>query len=312
MNVAMRNPAGAPSREADLQPAALAAALFRPMGVAGVYARTELYEHIVERLTAWVSRKREPDTEILRFPPVMSRSDLEKAGYLESFPNLLGCVCALHGSEKDIRSAADRHAAGGDWTTSLSPADLVLSPAACYPAYPLAASRGPVPHGGWRFDVAADCFRHEPSSDLDRLQSFRMREYVCIGTAEEVRAFRDGWMSRAPEFAAELALPHSLKPASDPFFGRTGQVMALSQIQQALKFEFLVPLHSAEKPTACMSFNYHRDHFGTTWEISDRSGAPAHTACVAFGMDRLAVGLFWTHGVDLDKWPGVVRDALLL
>ena len=159
----------------------------------------------------------------------MSRADLEKAGYLKSFPNLLGCVCALHGSEDDIRSAADRHAAGGDWTKSLSPADLVLSPAACYPAYPLAAARGPVPRGGLRFDVAADCFRHEPSSDLDRFQSFRMREYVCIGTAEEVTAFRDSWMARAPEFAAELGLPHSVKPASDPFFGRTGQVMAVSQ-----------------------------------------------------------------------------------
>src|SRR5580704_11579109 len=111
---------------------AIAAGLFRPMGVDGVYARTALYEEVIERLAAWVSRQREPGTEILRFPPVMSRRQLEKSGYLKSFPNLLGCVCALHGSEAEIRSVADRYETGGDWTTGLAPADLVLSPAACY------------------------------------------------------------------------------------------------------------------------------------------------------------------------------------
>jgi len=99
MTVAIRNVAELSPAERREKPEALADALFRPMGVAGVYARTQLYEEMVERLVAWISRKREPGTEVLRFPPVMSRRDLEKAGYLKSFPNLLGCVCALHGSE---------------------------------------------------------------------------------------------------------------------------------------------------------------------------------------------------------------------
>src|SRR5438046_420993 len=118
------------------------------MGVDGIYARTALYEEVIERLSAFISRHREPATEVLRFPPVMSRQQLEKSGYLKSFPNLLGCVCALHGTEAEIRGAAERHEAGGDWTSALAAADLVLSPAACYPVYPLAASRGPVPRGG--------------------------------------------------------------------------------------------------------------------------------------------------------------------
>src|SRR6266700_8279807 len=108
---------------------AIAPALFRPMGADGVYARTALYEQVVEGLAGLISRHREPDTEVLRFPPVMSRSQLEKSGYLKSFPNLLGCVCGLHGTERDINDAVSRFDAGGDWTSSLSPADLVLSPA---------------------------------------------------------------------------------------------------------------------------------------------------------------------------------------
>ena len=285
-------------------------ALFEPMGVDGVYARTGLYESIVERLAGYITGQREAGTEILRFPPVMSRRDLEKHGYLKSFPNLLGCVCALHGTDADIMAAADRHEKGGDWTAALSPADLVLSPAACYPVYPIVAKRGPLPRGGALFDVASDCFRHEPSPHLDRLQSFRMREYVCIGSADDVNAFRERWVVRAKAMAETLALPCEVETASDPFFGRVGAVKAVSQLQQALKFELLVPLHSAERPTACMSFNCHRDHFGTTWGINDADGNVAHTGCVAFGMDRLAVALFWTHGLDLEGWPTSLRTAL--
>ncbi len=288
----------------------LADVLFHKMGSDGVYARTALYEDMVERLAALITRHREPNTEVMRFPPVMSRSQLEKSGYLKSFPNLLGCVCGLHGTEREINAAVSRFDAGGDWTTSLSPADLVLSPAACYPVYPIAASRGRLPSGGLRFDVAADCFRREPSRHLDRLQSFRMREYVCIGSPDDVSDFRERWMVRAQGIARDLGLTFKVDQASDPFFGRVGQMKAVSQKQQSLKFELLVPLRSEEQPTACMSFNYHRDHFGTTWGIATADGEAAHTGCVAFGMDRLAVAMFHTHGTDTTLWPAKVRNAL--
>jgi seryl-tRNA synthetase len=284
--------------------------LLRPIGAAGVYARTALYEEIVERLTSVISRYREPTAEVLRFPPVMSRHQVEKSGYLKSFPNLLGCVCALHGSEEEILGAAERFETGGDWTATLALADLVLSPAACYPVYPLAARRGPVPQGGLCFDVAADCFRREPSNHLDRLQSFRMREYVYIGSPEETREFREGWVDRAQRIAEDLGLTARVAPASDPFFGRNGQVMAISQLQQSLKFELLVPVRSSEQPTACMSFNCHLDHFGSIWGICDESGVVAHSACVAFGVDRLAIALFATHGPEIHHWPAAVRGFL--
>jgi len=284
--------------------------LFRPIGVDGVYARTAIYERVVEHLAAYISRQRDPRAEVLRFPPVMSRAQLEKSGYLKSFPNLLGCVCALHGSEQKIRGAADSYYEGGDWTASLSATDLVLSPAACYPVYPLAAARGVLPEDGLFFDVLAECFRHEPSTALNRLQSFRMREYVRIGTPDQINEFRNQWMERAQQLATELALPVTLDVASDPFFGRVGQVMAVSQRQQALKFELLVPYYPGASPTACMSFNCHREHFGSVWGIKNQNGDLAHTGCVAFGMDRLSVALFCIHGVDVARWPAGVRDAL--
>jgi seryl-tRNA synthetase len=219
-------------------------------------------------------------------------------------------VCALHGSEASIRAAAERLHTGGEWTASLEASDMVLTPAACYPVYPIAAARGRMAPGGLRFDIEADCFRHEPSVHLDRLQSFRMREFVRIGTPDDIREFREFHMARAPEIAADLGVPHSLEIANDPFFGRVGQILAVSQRQQALKFELVIPYHPGARPTACMSFNYHREHFGEVWNIRSADDAPAHTGCVAFGIDRLTVALFAIHGLRIADWPERTRRVL--
>jgi len=240
----------------------------------------------------------------------MSRAQIETAGYLKSFPNLLGCVCCLEGSEADIRRTVNRFVEGEAWTDDLQGSDLVLTPASCYPIYPIAAARGAVPASGWTFDVGCDCFRREPSDNLDRLQSFRMREFVRIGAADQVQDFRQGWLDRAQALADALALPWAIETANDPFFGRGAPLLAASQRGQSLKFELLIPTISTEKPTACMSFNYHQDQFGQAWGLSQEDGAAAHTGCIAFGMDRLTLALFVHHGVDPDRWPTGVKQAL--
>ena len=300
MNYVVRDPSGLAMQ-----------ALFQASGVDGVRARTQLFERIVEGLTVFISREREPDTEVLRFPPVTNRSHIEKSGYLHSFPHLLGAVCCLDGGEAEVRAAIDT-SGGRDWVAATRPTDLVLTPAACYPLYPLAASRGPIPESGLLFDVASDCFRHEPSQDIDRFQSFRMREFVAMGSPAQVGAFRRRWMTRGAELADRLELRHELAAASDPFFGRTGKLLAMSQIEQEAKFELLIPVRPGEAPTACMSFNYHRDHFGAKWGLRTAKGEVAHTGCTAFGIDRLALALFAAHGLDLGAWPAGVCSALAL
>ncbi len=286
--------------------------LFRPMGVDGVYARTRRYEDVVDALQSLITRHRPEEAVVFRFPPVMSVRQLEKQGYLNSFPQLLGCVCALHGSEEDVAAAVNRAKQGEDWTGNATSAGLVLSPAACYPVYPIAAENGPIPEEGLTFDVAADCFRHEPSKDLDRLQSFRMREFVRIGAPAQIAVFREQWMKTAQTIAESLRLPFAFDRASDPFFGRVGVLMAANQIEHALKFELLIPIRAQGAPTACMSFNYHREHFGKTWGLVDQMGEMAHSGCVAFGIDRLTLALFATHGLYVEDWPSDVRDVLRL
>ena len=76
--------------------------------------------------------------------------------------------------------------------------DVVLTPAACYAAYPAVAQRSPLPPGGILLDPGAShVFRNEPSPDPARLQAFHQREMVRIGDADDVLQWRDLWMSRA-------------------------------------------------------------------------------------------------------------------
>src|SRR5260370_37882369 len=115
--------------EPKIAPEALLETLFRPMGVDGVYGRTGAYEAVVEALAAMISRHRDPSAEVLRFPPVVSRALIEKSGYLKSFPHLLGCVCALSGSDSEIGAAVDRFAAGAGSPARPAGAVAIVAPA---------------------------------------------------------------------------------------------------------------------------------------------------------------------------------------
>ena len=76
-------------------------------------------------------------------------------------------------------------------------------------------------------------------------------------------------------------------------------MLAASQREQELKFELIVPIAGPE-PTAVASFNYHQDHFASAYGIELADGARAHTACLGFGLERIALALFRAHGLDAD------------
>jgi seryl-tRNA synthetase len=87
-------------------------------------------------------------------------------------------------------------------------------------------------------------------------------------------------------------------------------MLAVNQRDQRLKFELLIPIESEENPTACLSFNYHQDHFGKTFGLTTEDGEVAHTACVGFGHERVILALLKHHGTDVARWPASVRAAL--
>jgi seryl-tRNA synthetase len=138
---------------------------------------------------------------------------------------------------------------------------------------------------------------------------FHQREIVRLGEPEVVQGWRDEWRDRAVGLLRGIGLDADFDVASDPFFGRSGRLLAASQREQALKFEVLVEITEPD-PTAVASFNYHQDHFAETYGILLEDGRGAHTACLGFGLERIVLALLRTHGLDVDGWPAEVTERL--
>ncbi len=283
--------------------------LIIPTGVKGAYGRGDVFEDILRRFNELVSRIAEPDgAEEMTFPPLIPRTLVEKVGYMDNFPQLAGSVHSFTGSDAESRVLSARIHNSQPWEDMLGATELMLTPAACYPVYPMFS--GLLPDGGRLVTVLGWVFRHEPSDEPTRLQSFRMREFIRVGRPDDVVAWRDAWLLRGLELLSCLGLPVQSDVASDPFFGRAGKMMAANQVDQRLKFEILVPVISLEKPTAICSFNWHQDHFTSTFGIRNRDDTMAHTACLGFGLERVTLALLKTHGFEPEKWPKTVRSQL--
>lgn len=284
------------------------AGLLIDTGVPGVYGRSAVFEEVIERFDRYITRIGAPDNPtIMRFPPVLNRKHFETSGYLKNMPQLAGTIHSFEGDQKAHVALIQALETGSDWSAQQQMTDVVLTPAGCYPVYP--SLKGVQPREGKLVDVFSYCFRHEPSIDPARMQMFRMREYVRIGQPDDVRNWRSAWLDRGLAMMQALGLDVSIALANDPFFGRTGKLLAASQREQELKYELVVPITSSESPTAVLSFNYHQELFGGLYGIQI-DGNAAHTGCVGFGMERVALALLKTHGLDPNAWPLHVREAL--
>jgi seryl-tRNA synthetase len=280
-----------------------------PTAVLGTFGRSGQFEDIVSRIHRVVKDiAKDDEAEECYFPPVMDRKILEKVHYLETFPHLCGSIHSFFGNDRQALQLAESVNKGEPWGTHLDQTQVVLTPAACYPVYPTLT--GKLPPNGKLIHVVNWVFRHEPSEEPTRLQSFRQLEYIRVGTPEQVVPWRDQWLQRGLDFLHKLQLPAHSDVASDPFFGRGGKMRSISQEEQKLKFEILVPVISEENPTAICSFNYHQDHFGKSFEIFTDDGQPAHTACLGIGMERITMALIKTHGFEPANWPSEVRKLL--
>jgi seryl-tRNA synthetase len=285
--------------------------LIIPSGELGVFGRGAVFEQVLEGFNHRVSQlARDDGAEPQNFPPLIARSLLEKVHYLDSFPHLCGAVHSFTGNALQAMALAERANSGGNWGELLTQTGVTLNPAACYPVYPSLA--GTLPEGGRLVTLLGWVYRHEPSPEPTRMQSFRVREFVRAGSAEQVVAWRDMWLQRGLDLLQALGLPATSDVAADPFFGRGGKVLAANQIEQRLKFEVLVPVISAEAPTAVCSFNFHQQHFGNTFGIRTPDGQAANTACLGFGLERVTMALFKHHGFTPKAWPQAVRELLSL
>lgn len=233
-------------------------------------------EAIDSYLLAWA---RDRGAEERQFPALIAHACLVEAGYPEAFPHLLMTACACR------EPARTDSLLGAD---NLEPVGWALSPAVCYHAY--AHWRGlRLASGETRLLTARGrCFRREAQFVAGRRQlEFEMREIVLVGATDEL----EPWLARARErvgaLAAELGVTGGRwVVAEDPFFLPSATGRALVQRLLETKLEYVVDLPGSDQPLALASINRHAAFFGERFDLRLADGAPAHTACVAFGLDR--------------------------
>lgn len=241
------------------------------------------------------------NAEELRFPPLIAAAELERIDYFRSFPHLATFATCLDAGDANL----ERFTAGDPVTTDgrlqlteLAPVTDVLTPAACYHLY--AHHRGQAFTGPRWFTTRATCFRREEHyRPLERQWSFTMREIVLMGTAPEAQAFLDEATAAVDAMVEELGIRLGWTMATDPFFKPSLNPQHLMQRIDPTKHELVF-----EDRLAIASKNLHHDHFGRAFDI-ERDGAPVHTACVAFGIERWLAAFVQQFGPDHSNWPAV-------
>ena len=296
-----------PNSVEEFRRALFEAGILFPSEIDGIYLRSQTFESIVAGIDRLVSETgADLGAQTLHFPLVVGRALLERTDYIRSFPDLSGSISSYTGGEKGYASLLESLERGEDWSESLELTDLGLCSAACHQLYGLLSGALAAPV---RFEIFGNCFRHEPSRDPARMQVFRMHEFVYVGDTEGAQAHRDQWVGRALELHESIGLKVEAVIANDPFFGRAGGMLASNQMADALKIEIVSPICTLED-TAITSANCHREHFGEAFSIIDGEGMACHSACVGFGVERIALALLHTHGMDPQRWPAFVRERL--
>jgi len=255
------------------------------------------------------------DAAPYRFPTLIPARYLERVNYFRAFPHSLSFVTHLRTDLDAIdhfaqHAACDEHGLN-EPLTSFAGIETLLSPAVCYHLY-FALADQPLPGGQVVATAVGTCFRYEAINltSLERLWNFTMREVIFVGAKDFVLQSREIARQRMAAVFEKIGLAYRVESANDPFFIGEFRKQAAFQSAFQLKFEIRARLPFKESTLAVGSYNYHQDFFGRQLNITLPDGSPAHTGCVAFGLERMAFAFLAQYGLEPSGWPEFVRQAL--
>jgi hypothetical protein len=238
------------------------------------------------------------DAEEQEFLPLLPVRELRKIDYFSSFPHLVTFPASVDDDPAHLHEFARANSAECDGPLHvghLNEATAVLAPAACYAVY--IALKGRRINTPRRITVKGTCFRAEQSFEpLVRQPSFRMREIVHIGERATIESFLDRARSQVVLLAGAFGIATKLEKATDPFFDPARSPKYVHAKLFPTKTELVA------SGVAIASFNDHRNFFGDAFDIATPAG-PAHSACVAFGLERWVHAIVATHGPNPAAWP---------
>jgi acyl carrier protein/seryl-tRNA synthetase len=232
----------------------------------------------------------------VQYPTLIHRHLLEQAEYPQAFPHLLMGACSCQDPQVTNKSLFE--------APNLRSPDWYLSPAVCYHVYAERAdqrlSRPQI------VTARGHCYRHEAEFQEGRRQlEFEMREIVFIGPASWIEEQFPPMVSKINDLVSSHHLETKWVNAEDPFFLPTAKGKALMQRLMETKKELV---WGETKPLALASINRHQTFFGEKFNLRLPDDTFAHTACVAFGLDR------WKTAIDASqtKRSLILEDKILV
>lgn len=250
-----------------------------------------------------------------RFPTLIPAHYLERVGYFSAFPHSLTFATHLREDLDAIDRFAKTAACDENGLTtpfeSFSQIRALLSPAVCYHLY-FSLADHPLPGGRIAATAVGNCFRYESLNltSLERMWDFSMREIIFVGPKDYVLGMRETARQRLEPFFEEIGLAYRVESANDPFFIGEFRKQVAFQSAFQLKFEIRARLPFKDSTLAVGSYNYHQDFFGRHLNITLEDGSPAHTACVAFGLERIVYAYISQYGPEPQNWSTAVRDLI--
>lgn len=247
--------------------------------------------------------------ERFHFPNAVALETLRRLGTFDHYPQYVYFVAPLRSGLQEIEDF-QRRAAQGDPPIhgALAAPAHGLRTSACAPIYAMLESAD-APAARF-FTTIATCTRNEASNvtTLERLTEFQMREIVYVGDAAGVEPFRRDVLRLLRDLMECFDLPGAISTARDAFFLSNYDRYGLSQLLGGDKLEARVAIPESGAEIAVASFNNHRNFFSRRFHFTVR-GQVATSACVGFGLERLAYAILSRHGLDASL-DGEFRDLV--
>ena len=254
--------------------------------------------------------------ENYQFPTLLKISTLRKAGYFDSFPNLLMLVSRLK-NEIDNYLSFKREFASIKENTNQKLLEYCigteygLPPTMCYYVYEMFSGQV---MNNISVTAKGKSFRYENRyyKPFERLWDFTIRETVFLGKRSYVSENVKNYRSCAIKFMRLIEVNGSCESASDPFF-LTGKTSKKINVQKMMGSKYELRLCLGQNRTiAAGSFNIHGQYLSKRFQLFENAEKDqyCYTGCIGIGIERMLFAFISQYGVDKSKWPEIVRKGI--
>ncbi|MEO3787210.1 hypothetical protein ABGB12_28120 [Actinocorallia sp. B10E7] len=242
-----------------------------------------------------------------RYPTLLPMSVIDQCGYLDAFPRFAMFVSRLRADIDVYARFAELTPRGRDLLALTDGAAHCLPPTMCFHTYHQFAGRRLAETAVVTSRGKAFRFESRYEHGLDRLWDFTIRETVFLGDRTAIRDRQAALMEDVRELLGALGLRASCEVANDPFFADADPRVIALQIVAESKREVRMPIGD-DRSVAVASFNYADDHFTRRFDITAPEGTHLKSACVGFGLERLAYAFLCQYGLDEQTWPPLIGE----